>query len=513
MKIKRLCAGVLLFALLGMTACSGTAKLEGRLLQYDLGEGTLQDSTGRSVPYRIQGVLGIPDGQNRPIVVLVHGAHPIEKASEDRYDTGFNYLTRALSEQGNLVISMNVGINYSFENGEPNGNERTQQIFAQQMELLKKAIAGDKKVFGYDLAGVGDLKNVILMGHSRGGLDVIELAAKAMPDIGVAGIVSLAPSTYKTIETELPDVPIGIIIPQLDGDVISMDGNDIYESIVVDEQYTKTAELIYLKSANHGHFNTQLTQPDLNSSKDDIAKLMPAEAQRSFLVNYMSDFVRSVTTEKEPVFASARKLEASVYNCDVLLRVHSGTGTLLYSAQDGISPSSESDTVIDRQIESFYPEKNTMDTFKMPGAAAFEEYALEHISWNGKNNAVTVPLAKSLSGSRFLDIDMAVDSSDLRNMNGQSMTLSVRDESGKTAALSLDRFTAALLWQEGELLEVMGWDNQLHNEYTTFTPLVTLRIDLSKLSGVDLGKIESLTMSWPDSIEGSIMLRSIYSVE
>ncbi len=79
------------------------------------------------------------------MVVLIHGSHPIEKASESRYDTGFDYLARALSEQGNLVVSLNVAINYSFEDGEPNGNERTRQVVAQQLALLKKAVDGDKR--------------------------------------------------------------------------------------------------------------------------------------------------------------------------------------------------------------------------------------------------------------------------------------------------------------------------------------------------------------------------------
>ena len=49
--------------LIVMTGC-GTQKqptLDGRLLNYDLGESTLTDSNGREVPYQMQGVLGIPE--------------------------------------------------------------------------------------------------------------------------------------------------------------------------------------------------------------------------------------------------------------------------------------------------------------------------------------------------------------------------------------------------------------------------------------------------------------------
>ena len=49
-------------------------------------------------------------------------------------------------------------------------------------------------------------------------------------------------------------------------------------------------------------------------------------------------------------------------------------------------------------------------------------------------------------------------------------------------------------------------------EYSTFTPLVTLRIDLSQFSSINLSGIASLKLSWEESDAGSIMLRSISSV-
>lgn len=500
--------------LIVMTGC-GTQKqptLDGRLLNYDLGESTLTDSSGREVPYQMQGVLGIPEEKNCPVVVLIHGAHPIEKASEDRYDTGFNYLAQSLSEQGNLVISMNVAINYSFEDGEPNGNERTRQVVAQQLERLKKAVDGDKEQFGYDLSGVGDFNKVVLMGHSRGGLDVLECMKSLPSDAQLAGIVSVAPATYKVREADFPNVPIGIIIPQMDGDVISLDGSDIYEELLADEQYTGDAELIYLKDANHAYFNTQLTQPDLNHNDADIAKLMPAEQQRSFLTGYLADFVKSVTTTGKPVFASASELESEAYGCDVLLRVHSGTEKRLYTAGNSASLVTAGAVTATQEIASSLPAEHTVKTFKMPGLA-FDHYALQHIVWTEAGSNVTIPLAGGIGNSRFLDIDMAVDSTDLKNVNGQSMRLSFTDADGNTASYGMvGSSTAALRWQQGELVEQTGWDGKPMQEYSTYTPLVTLRIDLSQFSSINLSGIASLKLSWEESAAGSIMLRSISSV-
>lgn len=466
--------GILLITL---TGCSTRKQpvLEGKLLNYDLGESTLTEFGGRKVPYEIQGVLGIPEGKNCPVVVLIHGAHPVTKASESRYDTGFDYLTQALSEQGNLVISMNVAINYSYEDGEPDGNERTRQVFLQQLSLLKKAVDGDKTVFHYDLSGVGDFSRVILMGHSRGGLDVIECAENLPEDMQTIGVVCVAPSTYKTWETPLPNIPLGIIIPQMDGDVISLDGSDIYEQFISDEHYTGTAELIYLKYANHGHFNAQLTQPDLNHNEADIAKLMPAEKQQSFLVNYLADFVEKLTTTGQTVFASNPTLPSTAYGCDVLLRVHPGTAKRLWSAEDNHSLTCTGNVTAVQEIESYLPAKRTIKTFQMP-ILSFESYALQHITWTGPDSEVAIPISKDIKGFRFLDIDMAIDSTDPTNVNGQSITLSFTDQTGNTAEYPVDRSAAALLWQEGELTEQVNWEGEMESQYSTFTPLVTLRM-------------------------------------
>ena len=74
------------------------------------------------------------------------------------------------------MISMNVAINYSFEDGEPTGNERTIQVVEQQLEQLEKAINGEETAFPVDLTGKGDLEQVVLLGQSRGGCDIFAVA-------------------------------------------------------------------------------------------------------------------------------------------------------------------------------------------------------------------------------------------------------------------------------------------------------------------------------------------------
>lgn len=70
------------------------------------------------------------------MVIFLHGSHPVRSAAENRYDLGFSYLVDQLADAGYLAVSMNVAINYSFENGEPMGCERTVQVVEQQSTNL-----------------------------------------------------------------------------------------------------------------------------------------------------------------------------------------------------------------------------------------------------------------------------------------------------------------------------------------------------------------------------------------
>ena len=334
--------------------------------------------------------------------------------------------------------------------------------------------------------------------------------AKSLPDgMQLAGAVCVAPATYKEWEIPFPNVPVGIIIPQMDGDVISLDGSDIYEDLIADTQYTSTAELIYLKNANHAYFNTQLTQPDLNHEEANLAKLMPAQQQRDFLAGYLTDFVKSAVTTGQSVFASASPLESSAYGCDVLLRVHSGTAKMLYTAESDDLLTCAGSAAATREIASYLPDQNTVGTFKLPGGSSLGRYDLQRIVWSGTDSHVTIPAAGDITGCRFLDIDMALDSTDSQNSGGQPLTLLLTDADGKTAQSAIDPSAAALLWQEGELAEKTGWDGNPTQEYSTFTPLVTMRLDLSKLDSIDLSRLANLQMSFGSSGGDSMMLRSI----
>lgn len=475
---------------------------------YDLGEGVLTQGK-REIPYRMQGVIGVPEGEDRPVVILLHGAHPIRSAAENRYDLGFSYLVDQLADAGYLALSMNVGINYSFENGEPMGCERTVQVVEQQSDLLRRAIEGETGIFPCDLKNKGDLDRVILVGHSRAGYDIFEAAARAEV-LGVQGLVSAAPALVSPLSCELADVPVGIIIPQYDGDVTSLDGGTLFDQLEHTPQRSSGTDLIYLKNGNHGGFSTALVRPDPFADRETLPLVMEPERQQAFFGAYVLDFLESVLeTGKTPLEAEPT-LEGMYGDFPVMLRVDAG-GTVLYQASGDSVKALETSGVAAEAENACSTLDHTAEAFRIPGS--FLRYDLTRLSWDSAAASVRIPVSADLRQAVYLQMDLAQDSGDQRNRRtDQSLTVTLRDAGGREASVKAEAGTPALAWQEGtvERIPVAGREDLL--QYSTFTPLGTLRLDTAAFSGVDLGRITQITLTF-DQPSGSIMLREIQTVK
>lgn len=490
-------------ALCLLAGCGGTLTEEpGRVWEYDLGQATLED--GREVPYVLQGVVGVPEGENRPVAVIVHGSHAIETAATSRYDLGFTYLVQDLAEAGYLAIAINVNMNYSFENGEPNGNVRTRQIVQRQLELLARAMDGEP-LFPTDLTGKGDLSKTVLIGHSRGGFDILEISSQ-LEEVTVRGLLGVAPAEYKVLETEIPNVPVAFLLPQLDNDVIGMDAARLYETARTTPGRTAPVELIYLNSADHSGFNQALTEPDLNASEESQKLVMPKERQRAFLSAYAQSFVRLATEQGETVLSQAETLPSTLLGESVVPSVDTlGASVVLHA---GNAPSySAAGMEVEVVNAGYRPQVFTAGTFRIPGA--FDDLPLLRLHWTESGAAFTILCDKSAADSASLVLEWAVDSSDARNREStQQIALTLTDASGAAAEYQLPPDTAALLWQEGQLIQQQDYLGNPVLEYSTFTPLATTRIPLSAFDGVDGNMLEHITLR-PLTDSGSVMLRSI----
>ena len=475
---------------------------------YDLGEGTLTQGT-REIPYRMQGVIGVPEGQNRPVVIFLHGAHPIQSAAENRYDLGFSYLVDQLADAGYLALSMNVGINYSFENGEPNGCQRTVQVVEQQSALLKQAIEGKNGIFPCDLKNKGDLNQVILVGHSRAGYDIFEVADQTEL-LGIQGLISAAPSLVSPLSGAPVDVPAGIIIPQYDGDVTSLDGGTLFDQLENTSQRSSGTDLIYLENGNHGGFSTALVRPDPFADRDTLPLVMEPEKQQAFFSAYVMDFVKTVLATGKTPLETVATLPEQYAGYPIMARVDVDGDVLYRAAVDSVENLQTTDAVVEA-VNACSTLDHTAGSFRIPGS--FMQYDLTRIRWEKAGSTVTVPVSADLRQASYLQMDLAQDSGDERNrQQDQSMSVTLRDAKGREASMKIAAGTPALTWQEGtvESIPVTGQDSFL--QYSTFTPLGSVRLNPEDFNGVDLGQITQIVLTF-DQPSGSIMLREVQLVE
>jgi dienelactone hydrolase len=290
-----------------------------RAVEYDLGETTItqarfpEDSRFRNMPVRLNGVIAAPEegAGPFPVILILHGTHPgcpeidhvdrwpCDVADERPNYRGFAYLAERLAAHGYVALSININAENTFGFGEPAPGERLEQIVAQHLRSLATASAGGENKFGVNLKGKADLKRLALAGHSRGGEMAYMLAhdEHAVAYAGangygpVAGILMIAPSPGFVDPAAGASVPLGILLPLCDADVINQEGQHFYEGARLAPEQRAWVASAFIERANHNFFNSTLgDDPFGRPGRPDCKELLDPQAQQAFLGDYAVDF-------------------------------------------------------------------------------------------------------------------------------------------------------------------------------------------------------------------------------
>lgn len=265
----------------------------------------------------LNGRVWYPDGDGPfPLVLIVHGNHSMT----DYSDPGYGYLGELLASRGFIMVS----VDENFLNGGIRGENDARGWMLLQHVKQWKAFndSGPMK-------GKVDLRNVALMGHSRGGEAVAVASAfnrlKHYPDdasltfdfnYDIKSLVAIAPVDGQYQPTERPtpvsNVNYFLIHGTHDGDVSTFSGLSQYERVAFTDggDWFKSAMLVY--RANHGQWNTVWGNKD-NGPRSarylDLRGLMPPEEQRKFAEVTISAFLEATLKGKReylPLFRDHR---------------------------------------------------------------------------------------------------------------------------------------------------------------------------------------------------------------
>ncbi len=513
-----------------------------KAVPFDMGESFLAQpwvaaEKLRNMPIRLTGLIAAPPtGKNLPIAVVIHGSHGTGCPSTDGmterwpcpdketpHHKGFADLLEALAAHGYVAVGINANPAYASAYGEPRFTKRLPILFDQYLAQLAAVTDGKNAIPGVDLKGRVTWDQLAVLGHSAGGEGVnsiidsradhtspAQIAAGQGP---IAAAILLAPSATSADGPEAA-APFAVILPACDRDVMGLDGQLYYEHARMKPQRDKLTASVYLPGANHNRFNSELTDETLgNASPICDGALLPAADQQKWLADYALHFFdmalgRSTGDAAIAGLDPKQPAPATLFGRAVLTSLSLPTAQRLRLSLDQAGAKAGVSAVLCKQ-GYMQPEDKTQACrrmqFNQPGYP--EQLTL---TWNGANGTFEVALPEGkqdASGYDMLHLRTALDPLSPLNKPGQPQSFSLRltDGTGKTAAVRLAK-EPALAFPAGnkiidDSLKLERWDNHVI--------LSSIRVPLSKFSGVDLSDVRSMALLFDVIDSGAILLADL----
>lgn len=487
---------------------------------FDLGTSTFTNGLGETIHYPIQGTLGVPSDRDDsfPIVFIFPGYKESFFLGTDRLDVGFTYLVQELASNGYLTISLNIPQNYLIGHDSQEINHRIEELFTSHFHYLNRALTGENVGYGLDITGLGDLSHVSFISHSLSAQSLYALADSyaTSDELNLSSLLFIAPSYLPSGEIPFTSVPTSIIIPELDGTIVSLDGQALYDNLTHIESPPTLTSLIYLYGANHNAFNSLVEYDDsLNLNQELLPNnKLTTHNQRDFVTHYSIDFLNSIVKDETlDIGLQTNTLAPSqLYGYKVLTSLHLPNELPIFIPTGKHSESFNTlggdielkNTALTYVVDSYLPTKDTAGAFFLPGNPF--ESSLLRLSWNvpsGVISTIIPPKYKDVSTFEALSLSLGVDPTNSLNLpdTPQSFILEFKDTSGKAQRVLIDPSVPSMHYPSGMLIS-----NAFTSYWSSFTPLSSLRIPLNLLDRIDLTNLYSISFIFNQTPSGSLML-------
>lgn len=536
-------------------------------VEYNLGETLIvqkrfpEGNRFRTMPVRLNGLIAVPPGQGGPypVVLILHGNHhgcPTDEMGVDRWPCapeaeqpnyrGFEYLVRELAARGYVALSININAENTFGFGEPVPGERLGQLVDLHLQALATATAGGPSDFGLELAGRADPQRLALVGHSQGGEESLRLArqlgeesdATASRAYGPVNGVLLLASTATAVEVAGGSpVPMAIVLPNCDGDVISQEGQHFYEAARLAPQQAQWATSAWLERGNHNYFNQLLPDDPFRgaigaggASRPDCEPILEPGVQQAFLVDYAADFLTTVWSQDPAAVgetAARLGLDAQAPAPDELYGLPARVAVLAAAADrqpllvparaEELAANLVGGSVTEEGITAHFCPEGHYSPATLPGSEPCRRVnvtipgqpALVVVSWAGPGGVwrFSLPAGQGdLSGHTALSLRAAVDPLSPLNLaaSEQAFTLQLTDRAGNRAAVPTRPGEPALAFPAGLVQE-----DEFAEFFTGPVPMTTIRWMLTDLAGVDLANIGEIALLFDQTPSGSLFVADI----
>jgi dienelactone hydrolase len=489
-----------------------------KVVKFDLGAGDVKNAAGKPLPAPLAGIIAAPDGPGpHPLVVIVHGVRLVENVYEDLY-SGFDYLAKQLAAEGYVALAFNVNLEYKsmeidgdFSYGESNNYEWAYSIYKQHMSALENANNGKETLHGIDLKGKIDFNNIHMIGHSRGA-EVTEGFILLERDEGLSRIKSQI-RAEGTLGNNAPDVPLGIILGEFDGEVPE-DGQALFDTLQTKTDRKAPASLVYLRGANHAQFNRKFEKDFITDPRVTPENLLPREKQEEFLTRYAAAFLSVYDKGAEPhgIWDPSVPAPSRAFGFPITASYYMPGRRSVAEVSEKSAPTAQGNAAV-----KFLALKYESELFTHPGIAnSYQETGLPlyNVRWKDKGGAVSIPCAiTDFSGGKSLSMYTAVDSSYALNQKGeaQSFTITLKDKSGADQSVVIPKGASATSYYEGFVKRLEAEEfAPARDIWVGYMPLGELRIPLNYFDKINLKEVSEITIGLNRTETGSIMISGIY---
>jgi erythromycin esterase-like protein len=467
----------------------------------------------------------------RPLVLILHGRHSTCFTGGPDGDVsgqwpcpagwepipshlGYRYLTDVLASQGYLAVSIAAnGINGQDWAAPDAGTSARSLLIRHHLDLWARWADRGGDPWGGVVRHRVDLREVVLVGHSRGGEGVNRAAIDALGEnrYEIRGLVSYGPTAFGRQVT--PDVTSAVILPACDGDVLDLQGQAYvdWSRDIASSDALRSAVLAL--GANHNYFNSEWT-PGLAQAPawddwfdptdpvcgDEGSLRLSVEEQQQVGAAYTLALVR-LAVERDadmlPYLDGTKTKPASIGRAEVSVSPVGGASTLLYRPEtqelpellDGMSGRRcpgyvawsvevPADGPEDGPCAEGFWAESTPHWQVMWGADTRPAPMALELSWSAPSSAVRFALGTKgkgldLSRDRTLDVRVANDP----YAAPAELQVRVRDTAGRSGVLSTD-LAAIEAWPGSGILERVQ--------------ARTLRADLTSAGRVDLRRVATV---------------------
>ncbi|GHG77679.1 hypothetical protein GCM10010919_33480 [Alishewanella longhuensis] len=468
--------------------------------------------------------------QKTPLVLMVHGNHTMEHFS----DEGYAYLGEHLASLGYIVVSVDQNfLNLTSAEGYfgfskfrlRDENDARAWLLLKHLEQWRQWQASSTTDWFKNV----DLDNIILIGHSRGGEGVFIAALfnrlDYYPDnanlkfdfnFNIRGIVSIAPSDgqYEPRGSlvELDAINYLTIQGSADADAMVFMGASAYARVNMDSEDFYFKSSIMINSANHGQFNSDWGDCDLQPYICLLAgqqvPVMAATEQERISKFFVSRFAETVTKSDRPYLNYFQ---------------HAQTAATFFPGHYFISNYLDSNSLI---IANFENDANLSSgnaaKISAQGFTQWQELKLKHHpGWQWTNlNTHAVKLAWEQNPASFtLTMDASIIHNDktcfafsvsnaLDENSSETITnfsLQVSDHDGRTAQVELQKYYQLypLLTRKPKLSEKAFIEPTFQSVQIPLQDFAVANVEL------DLTHVHSLSFVFDKTSKGKIYLDDI----